>query len=464
MSLHAVASASFGPSAARARLLLAVVDLAWLGPGIWLVAALLGIDPTRATLAFVALQPAGLALGLLPSTWLGPLPLRIALRLLVSAVLLALAAWIGLFAPIPLLDGAWPAALPRALLDTPYRVAPEALLLPAGALLLWRGAWLSAIVPSHRAFGASFQLGLVSLGLMAFLGSERYGGQVLGAALAFLAAGLLALAVARSDEAGARRDSVARAWALAFTAVLLVAALIASLGGGVIVQTLVEVATRAFDVLLGAVAAFFAWLSGLFGPPEDGTLPPTLAPERQPGERNPLADILTVPEPVRRVGGVMVMLGLLAPILIAAVRYLGELWRWLSDPLFMAGVRVAPLESDGNGLRQMLRQLAYRLGKLLWRAAGGRALEGDPHAWPVRLAYRDLLRWAARRGAPRAGAATPSEYLGALNVTFPDAAEDLLSITRAYERARYGRGSDRREADLARARVRHVTRRRWFGR
>jgi hypothetical protein len=61
----------------------------------------------------------------------------------------------------------------------------------------------------------------------------------------------------------------------------------------------------------------------------------------------------------------------------------------------------------------------------------------SPAAATIRQLYRDLLRLAAARGAPRRADATPHEHLPRLQATLgPDDA--LTDLTGAYARARYG--------------------------
>jgi hypothetical protein len=337
-------------------------------------------------------------------------------------------------------------------------------LLPAGALMLWRGWWLAASVPQHHTAGASFQAGLVALALGAAVGGEGFATATSAWALGFLAVGLLALSVVRGDEAGARRDPVARLWALGFTAVLLAVAWGMASGGGAIAQALADLGARLLDAFLAALNALFTWLASLTVSPEPVDLPPELAQPPRQTQQNELRELLTIPESVRRVGGIGVMLAFIVPLIVAIVRYLGELWRKLTDPLFMAGVQVETVEGSGWGVSRALRALALRLARLLWRGAGGRALDGDPRGWPVRTAYRDLLRRAAKHGAPRPPEATAAEHVLALVQLFPGHEADLREITRAYERARYGPAPERAQAAEVKERLRRVTRRGWFRR
>lgn len=450
-------------ASSRGRAPVAAVDLAWMLPTLWLAATLLGADGTRAAFAFGCLHPCGLLQGQVARRIRLRHAAVLAAQFTAGTAALALAAWAGLHPDHSFLDPAWLITAASAVAGAPYHLGPEVVLLPAGALLFWRGSWLAARGPGHREAGVSFQTGMVVLAAGAVLGGERHAAAVLALTVAFLSAGLLGLAILRGEETGARRDLSGRLWAVGFTGVLLLAAFALATSGGAVAQALADLAARAFDAFLGGLNAFISWMASLFSPEDTAALPPDLAPPPQRRQTNPMLELLTVPEPVRRVGTMGVMLAFVVPLVVAVVRYLGELWRKLTDPLFMAGVRLETIEGEGLDIARALRGLLFRFARLLWRSAGGRSLDGDPRGWPVRLAYRDLLRRAAARGVSLPASATATERMPALLLAYPGHEEDLAAVTRAYEEARYGPSPERAAAAEVRLRVRRVTRRRWFG-
>ena len=442
------------------RLSLAAIDLAWLTPCSWVAASLAGVDATRAALAVVPLYGLGAALSAALSLRPPPPLVGNAAALLVALMALAFSLWAALYAPLPPLDAAWASAALTALRDSPFRFPADIVVLVAGALFYWRGSWLFRVLPDRGSAGASFQVGLVALALAAWAGGGRYGALGLGWTFAYLAVGLLALAAARGRELGLARDAGARAWSGIFTGLLLVGALTLVGAGLWLAPSLVAAAVEGVDRFLAALHAFMLWLAHLFGPHQ----PPPVPVEPQPGrsgEMPSIRQLLEVPEVVRRVGGALVLIGMALPLIHILLRFLAEAWRRLWEPFYVADVSVERWQGEGAGLRDAVRRLLWRLGRLLWRGAGGRPLDGDPRGWPVRLAYRNLLRAGAKRGAPRPAAATAAEHLEALRRAFPDDGDDLVAITRAYERARYGAQPQRVGAAEVRLRCRRVLRRRW---
>ncbi len=83
-----------------------------------------------------------------------------------------------------------------------------------------------------------------------------------------------------------------------------------------------------------------------------------------------------------------------------------------------------------------LRRFLLRLfGRQHGRAEGGAAPEDG--GLSIRLLYRNLLGWAARRGLPRLPWQTPQEYLGAARAKFPQKEQGMSLLTGVYQKARY---------------------------
>ncbi len=73
---------------------------------------------------------------------------------------------------------------------------------------------------------------------------------------------------------------------------------------------------------------------------------------------------------------------------------------------------------------------------------------GSGTAAAVRRAYAELLGLAAARGHPRAPHQTPSEFAGVLGATWPETARGVGALTAVYGRVRYGLEAPS-DADLA---------------
>ncbi len=77
----------------------------------------------------------------------------------------------------------------------------------------------------------------------------------------------------------------------------------------------------------------------------------------------------------------------------------------------------------------------------------------------IRQIYRQLLRESARLGKAREQAETPLEFLPELQVVFPGCYEELVLITRAYLRVRYGEYPEsRQEVQVVEQAWKHVRR------
>jgi len=81
-----------------------------------------------------------------------------------------------------------------------------------------------------------------------------------------------------------------------------------------------------------------------------------------------------------------------------------------------------------------LQDLSSRLGSLLRIRKAERLLAAER----IRRIYRDMMDLTSQLGHPRPTSSTPLEFLPDLNDLFPQSSEELLTITNAYLRVRYG--------------------------
>jgi hypothetical protein len=77
--------------------------------------------------------------------------------------------------------------------------------------------------------------------------------------------------------------------------------------------------------------------------------------------------------------------------------------------------------------------------KLLFRKWKERPGSTEEPLISIRALYRNLLRWAAKKGVSRAPSETPLEHLELMVQKFPEQKDGLKQITEAYLLARYGR-------------------------
>lgn len=92
---------------------------------------------------------------------------------------------------------------------------------------------------------------------------------------------------------------------------------------------------------------------------------------------------------------------------------------------------VSMLYGIWNGLRHWLQSLwVGKVGRFKATPSGA--------VTSVRVIYQDLLRWAQKQAVPRHQSQTAIEYLKVLCHRFPEEAEALAAITRAYIQDRYG--------------------------
>ena len=103
-------------------------------------------------------------------------------------------------------------------------------------------------------------------------------------------------------------------------------------------------------------------------------------------------------------------------------------------------------------LARLLRQILAWLAKMLtFGRRRRRSLEEPSRLTIVRRLYGGVLRWGAASGHPREPSQTPFEYQQTLCAAIPAHGTDVVFLTEAYARARYG-GQAPTEAELHRLR------------
>ncbi|HEY3080881.1 MAG TPA: DUF4129 domain-containing protein [Chloroflexota bacterium] len=361
--------------------------------------------------------------------------------------------------------------------------APSVLALLLG-LLLWRRGLLDAQGRvGHEDIARTFAGGVLALAgclLLAALAGPKslvlLQGEAVGYLVGFFAVGLTALALARLEEVRARARPGAAALApgrewlglvLATVLLLLVGALgLGQLLGfdligallrpllwplGLLLTVVLVVVGLPLALLLELLIRVAGWLLPRLGPfaATDLDRQGLFNRLRDRGPTEPIPPELLALAQWLAVGAVV---GLALWLVARAVAFHRErrsedgveeerdsVWSWA---LFRAA------------LRDWLAGLRGRLTRRPVVPATPAAVAAEPAspaATTIRQLYRELLRLASVRGAPRRPDATPFEHLPRLQATLgPD--EALADLTRAYVRARYG-ALPPDEADLERLRA-----------
>jgi Domain of unknown function (DUF4129) len=341
------------------------------------------------------------------------------------------------------------------------------------AAVLWgRGIGVGRTDLEYSDVETIFQVGLAGFGVFAAgtaLGSREPAIALIAAhalpyLIAFFAAGLIALPVARLRTIRRRTRASGQAMALsgdwfaliagAVGAVLGVAVLGAALlrldlkaivtPVGRLVDPLLWILIYAIAVPLGAIVTGIIWVirhflrSGATPPPPRGFAPPRW--------------IHGIPH-----GGAAG----LPPVAAAALRWgvvsllVCLIVLWLAQSVFRNG-RLAR-DQRGEETRESVwswRDLRAAFGAWLRRPprpAEGRSSAPDFGTGPaslVRRTYAEVLALAAAQGHPRAPHHTPAEFIDTLHRAWPETAGDVERLTGVYNRVRYGL-VDPSESDLA---------------
>ena len=276
-------------------------------------------------------------------------------------------------------------------------------------------------------------------------------------AFCFFTFALPGMAAARSGDAGGWLHGPTRTrWlaALVFNAALV-------LGVGLLLTAAVTPAALklALDCLLALwhtmvewVVRFIMFLARLIPPAAITTHPMGAAGPAPPGP-SAVADLLQIPDYVRRAAAFIVSAFWSVMFGVCLWRMASQLAAWLRRQ--MSDLEGAKVETLRGALRQDLQRWLIRVRRRLrgWIAWLGYALGRRPmtdslpaEAAAVRRLYRRLLSWSAAGGCPRQHHQTPHEFLDRLCDRLPEARAPLTLITEQYAAVRYG--GRRPDADL----------------
>jgi hypothetical protein len=235
---------------------------------------------------------------------------------------------------------------------------------------------------------------------------------------------------------------------------LLIFTLLAILIGGMIIVALVKpdilnlilsLLTMVWNFFWDFIFRIVSFLASLFPGDEPASLPAMPAMPAPPPEGPSWVKLLRMPEWVRRVGSIVMVIIWMILILAAIYSVSSQIIHWLRQRLeSMSEVEVEPMSGafldDLLHLFKALLLLAARFFRFIFRPfrRKGTVKAVSPEVSSIRTIYRRMMDWAASAGCPRHVAQTPYEFQRVLARWLPEAGEDFAFITNHYALVRYG--------------------------
>jgi hypothetical protein len=328
--------------------------------------------------------------------------------------------------------------------------APNPIQLTAlAAVATWVGGLrLAAVQVGFDQLLSEFQFGLPIL-LLIFFCAAQWGAALpapAAVAFAFFTFFLLGMAAARGADTGGWLQGPARArWLLALVGnaalVLAVGLLMTAAVTPEALKFVLDALQALWDTMVEWVVRFIAFLAGLIPQPEIKAYPAGGGAGSAPRDPSAVADLLQIPDYVRRVAAFIVAAFWVVLSGVCLWRMASQVAAWLRRQMNdLDGAEVETLQGAfGQDLRRLLRRLR---GWVAWLgdAFGRRRSSGSlpAEAAAVRRLYRRLLAWSAAGGCPRRRHQTPHEFLERLCERLPEARTQLALITQHYTEVRYG--------------------------
>jgi hypothetical protein len=342
-------------------------------------------------------------------------------------------------------DARWLFSLWQAMGQMFHTFNPQGLMVMSSAVLWGLGWRLAYLRIQFSTVVREFQFGLVIF-LAAFFIQGQLGMQtpaLVPAALVFFFLSLAGISLTHSREHTSWLPGPHKGFWFGF--LLLSIGFILSLGFlismGVtpsLISFILSALAQAGQILLDLVHKLLMLLSNLFPLPKPADPPPSL---RMPQIKGPSeAPLVLFSDSVREVLRFIWSMGCLALILVALWRICGQIFGWLRRKL--GGLEEAEVEPMPGAFREdllnWLRWIILAFGFKWPFRRGAKSHLSLSEAESVRRIYRQLLKWAAKKGCVRHASQTPMEYLQNLLQWLPEGRWDLTFITLHYVRARYG--------------------------
>ncbi len=212
-----------------------------------------------------------------------------------------------------------------------------------------------------------------------------------------------------------------------------------------ILKLILSVLTAVWNFFWDLLFRVVSFLANLFPSDQPASLPAMPAMPAPPPEGPSWVKLLRMPEWVRRVGSIVMVIIWMILILAAIYSVSSQIIHWLRQRLeSMSEVEVEPMSGafldDLLHLFKGLLLLATRFFHFVFRPfRRKRKMKAvSPEISSIRTIYRRMLDWAASAGCPRNAAQTPHEFLKVLEQWLPEVRQDFAVITNHYVLVRYG--------------------------
>jgi hypothetical protein len=351
-----------------------------------------------------------------------------------------------------LLEPTWPLSFFSEILQVSNFLSSEQIILLCSVLLWWLGGRLLHFRLDFSTSLTEFQFGVAIL-LILFFFESMWNLDLPGLVpitMAFFVFSFAGTAVTHAREgAGWLTGPFRSRWMS-----LLVFTILFILLGGMIIGALVKpdllrlilsVLTVAWNFLWDLLFRLVSFLANLFSSHEPMNLPAMPAMPPPPPESPSWVKLLRMPEWVRRVGSIVMVIIWMILILAAIWSVSSQIIHWLRQRLeSMTEVEVEPMSGafldDLLHLFKGLFLLAARFFRFVFRPFRHKRKRKavSPEISSIRTIYRRMLDWAASAGCPRNAAQTPHEYLKVLAQWLPEVGQDFAVITNHYVLVRYG--------------------------
>ena len=327
-------------------------------------------------------------------------------------------------------------------------------------LLMTMFAWWRGIAIANKSaldyfsVRSRFRWGIAGLALFGLLNSSHNNRYLLEAIPIFFISGLLAIALSRTHRLGQSRAAFhlpfTESWFVGIVFLTLGTLILGMLGGELLRTSLAleiakivgDLVIRGIQVLILVISPLFVWipaladmLNELLSSPEQ-IAPEPVDPDAELGQAEFEFDfgqtppILEIPPALVIIMVVLVLILLAGLIVRSARKRRRSQFPDFGDP----GESIYKSQNLGTRLRNLLGQAKMGIDYALRFGLGRRILD----ATAIRWTYYQMLDFAARMGRERKPHETPIEFQEHLHKLFPVHQEEIVLITGAFTKIRYG--------------------------